>query len=147
LTVIGDTTGAGNCFIDNGLYDLYNAGTGEIFARNNFWNQPDSIGIAARVYDFSDNANRGAVLFTPFLVDCPYDLAPVNDLQIVVIDETVHLSWSAIPDADYYRIYSTSDLNDTFILLDESATSNYSFGLPVPSGIHFYQVTAVQNSQ
>ena len=73
---LGDLTNADTS--DNGLnhiygnvqgtnvYDLYNNCTNTIVAQNNDWDVYDSLTIAQHIFDKSDDAAHGAVVFTPF---------------------------------------------------------------------------------
>jgi len=60
-----------NVFVNNGnndtLYDLYNNGTGTVYAQGNTWNvaTQDSVSIETVVYHKADNEELGLVIFMP----------------------------------------------------------------------------------
>jgi len=60
-----------NVFVNNGnngvLYDLYNNGTGTVYAQGNVWNVTvqDSVHIEEVVYHQADNESLGLVIFMP----------------------------------------------------------------------------------
>lgn len=68
VPVIGDTAGIGNDIFNNNLYNIYNQSTNNVFARYNFFNTSDSLTIAQKIYDKSENTSYGTVHFHPYTV-------------------------------------------------------------------------------
>jgi parallel beta-helix repeat protein len=54
-----------NTFIGNLSFDILNASSKEVDARNNFWGTQDFEAVKARVYDGRSNINSGSVLLSP----------------------------------------------------------------------------------
>lgn len=66
VPVLGDTSGMGNDIFNNQQFNIYNASTSNVFARFNFFNTTDSLTIAQRIYDKSENTSYGTVFFHPY---------------------------------------------------------------------------------
>ncbi len=47
-------------------YAFYNDGTATIYAKSNYWGTTDRNTIQRTIYDFSDNPQKGRVIFEPF---------------------------------------------------------------------------------
>ena len=64
--IVGNTLQYSNDIYGNGQYDVYVEGNQNINARYNYWGTTNLATIAARIFDKTDNASLGEVLFKPF---------------------------------------------------------------------------------
>tara|TARA_R110002020_G_scaffold303939_5_gene519695 strand:+ start:39040 stop:42498 length:3459 start_codon:yes stop_codon:yes gene_type:complete len=100
---------ADNNFISNSLYNVKNNTTSPLKLENNYWGTNDESEIKDLLYDASDNVNKGAIDYTPFLdnynTDAPISL-PSNFTKTIT-DSGVELNWSANKESDVagYRLY------------------------------------------
>jgi hypothetical protein len=60
-----------NAFGTNGGYNLYNAGSEVVNARQNWWSGTDALVIKQKIYDFQRDKNSGAVQIFPWLNEKP----------------------------------------------------------------------------
>ena len=64
-TTIGDALEFSNDLFGNTNYDVYNASTGEVNARHNYWGTVVPTEIDVRIYDQNDNGSVGPVIYDP----------------------------------------------------------------------------------
>lgn len=97
LTTATTTDDGGNTLGGNGGYDVYNATSGTIRAQNNTWPSNDSAAIALRIFDRSDEATRGVVIFSPVhssLATTPSSVTPPHCLVASATGGgTVQVTW------------------------------------------------------
>jgi hypothetical protein len=125
---------------DGGNFQFWNNSTNEIEAAFNDWGVYDAQAIDQRIRD-DDEANVGAVLFTPFVIDegAPWIASITADDSL----GTVALTWTPVKQAIGYRVYSLDHGYENFEL-DESGVYNQASWLaPLPGSQRFYQVTAL----
>jgi hypothetical protein len=63
---IGNDTAFTNSIYYNTGYNIYNNTASNINAKYNYWGTRDSVSIASKIYDKSDNSAKGIVYFMPF---------------------------------------------------------------------------------
>ncbi|MBM4165887.1 MAG: choice-of-anchor D domain-containing protein, partial [Ignavibacteria bacterium] len=64
--LLGNTLQYSNDIYGNGQYEVYVEGTQNINARYNYWGTTNQDIIASRIFDKTDNASLGEVLFKPY---------------------------------------------------------------------------------
>ena len=55
-------------FINLKSFAIENTGTSKITAINNYWDTTSPAGVAAKIWDFNDDIQKGEVLYSPFLM-------------------------------------------------------------------------------
>lgn len=142
-----------NWFNNTATYTLQNAtaNTGSaLSALGNWWGTASEPAIQAAIFDFSDDGTRSAVTYAAALaaasVSAP--ISPPSNFQVVAINRTLSLSWSANPEADLagYKVhYSTTGYPYTSTVDVGNVTSFVLSGLP--TGPYFVTVTAYDTSR
>ncbi len=111
-------------------YALYNDGSADIYARNNYWDTNDSLQIEKLIYDKIDHSSKGRVYFYPFnsAADVLSPLVTVispNGGENWIIGSKQTITWSAIDNDGISKIYLflSRDAGVTFSKFD-SLSSN-----------------------
>ena len=146
--VFGGDADHWNDIHDNGIYDLYN-GNIDINAGYVYWGTTDASAIEASIFHEPDNSSLGLVNFWPYMdqthehqynqsLDTPQDVA------IVTLGGDATLSWSAVPGASFYRVYSSDDPYADFSqwTLRQDNISTTSWIDPLTQAGIFYRVVA-----
>ena len=87
-----------NTFVNNGnsgvLYDLFNNGTGTIWAQGNTWNvaTQDEASIEEVIYHQADDPSKGLVIFMP-----PHSDSGVNEVEASKADDAPYYNLMGIP--------------------------------------------------
>ncbi len=142
--VFGGDASQWNDVYDNGGYNLQ-AGTPDIQARYVYWGSVDPVAIEASIQHEPDNGALGLVTYWPWLNQShePQDLPAPENLQIVVASDTVTLSWTAVPGATSYRVYSATEAYGAYTEDLSGAFAGPNWSAPLSGDLRFYEVTAV----
>ncbi len=140
----GDDPAEWNDVYGNGVYNLQ-AGSADIFAPYVYWGTTDPGEIEASIWHWIDDNDYGLVGFEPFLDEghAPGGLPSPGDLSIEVWSDTVTLSWSAVPDATSYRVYSSTEPYDGYTEDLSGIFAGTTWSAPVGDAFRCYRVTAV----
>jgi len=66
----------------NTKFDLYNEGSSEVDASNNWWGTSDESEIVTKIFDYFQDAKKGIVNFKPFLKEPPITMSRSEILKI-----------------------------------------------------------------
>lgn len=66
----------------NSKFDLYNEGSSELDASNNWWGTTDESEIATKIFDYFQDAKKGIVNFKPFLKEPPITMSKSEILKV-----------------------------------------------------------------
>jgi hypothetical protein len=114
VAIVGAPEFHHNNLYRNPPYDVVVLSAVDINGSDNFWGTALSAEISARIRDRHDDAFRGELLFAPYLEDIsPIGVVPPPlNLQGVVTDSTIVLSWDPIPTTNVvvgYKVHYDSD--------------------------------------
>jgi hypothetical protein len=124
-----------NAIYNNGGFEVENRGRDAISAINNYWGTTSPASIAASIFDKNDDANKGEVIFTPFLASsdltptAPELLAPADGA--IVNTFTPLLSWLGVEGGPVYTVQIAQDNAFKNLLLQSYAAST---SYTVPTG-------------
>ncbi|MBU1879375.1 MAG: hypothetical protein KJ734_10535, partial [Chloroflexi bacterium] len=104
IAIVGSPQFHYNNLYGNSPYDVvvasyYYGAVADISSTNNYWGTTASVDILDHVYDWYDNANRGRLLFIPYLhgLDPQAPVPPPQHLQGVAGAGAVASTWDAVP--------------------------------------------------
>jgi hypothetical protein len=135
-----------NNFIHNTIYNLENRRSGPITATGNYWGTNDANQISARIYDYYDDIDLGAVNSSGYL-PTPSTAAPVSppmNVQATLSGSNVVVSWSANPESDTagYKVHYGSTSSYPYQnVVDVGNVINYALS-GLSSTVHYIAVTA-----
>jgi M6 family metalloprotease-like protein len=73
------------------------------------------------------------------------ELITPNNIEVQVVNNVASLNWPSVPNADYYEIYYSQDL-ENWALITSVTTSSYQHSLPpVNNHAYFYKIIAKKN--
>ncbi len=111
-------------------YALYNDGSADIYARNNYWDTNDSLQIEKLIYDKIDHSSKGRVYFYPYnsaadMLSPQVTVISPNGGENWIIGSKQTITWSAIDNDGISKIYFflSRDAGVTFSKFD-SLSSN-----------------------
>jgi hypothetical protein len=133
-----------------GKFALYNDGSNDIDATNNYWGTTDSANISAQVFDKMDDKNKGTVNYTPFLSAAdfiptvPALLAPTDGAEVNTT--TPLLQWTAASESLSYVLQIAKDSNFSQILIAEPKLVKPNYLVPdgqiVSNQTYYWRVKA-----
>jgi len=141
----GSSASEWNCIYDNNIYDFYNDSSNDVTAQYVYWGTTDPTLIAQHIYDQNDNSSKGLVTFEPYLTTdpCAGQNIPSNVQIPTMSGGQITLSWSAVPGAVSYKVYSSNSATSGFTE-DTSGTFNgTTWTAGVSGNKKFYYITAV----
>ncbi|MDZ7360373.1 MAG: T9SS type A sorting domain-containing protein, partial [candidate division KSB1 bacterium] len=110
-------------------YAFYNDGTATIYAKSNYWGTTDLNTIRRTIYDFSDNPQKGRVIFEPFTTVEDTEAPQVSVLfpnggETLLHGSTVTLRWNVRDNVGVSKIDVAISRNggQTFQLLASLST-------------------------
>ena len=91
-------------------YALYNDGTADIYARNNYWDTNDSLQIEKLIYDKIDHSGKGRVYFYPYnsaadMLSPQVAVISPNGGENWIIGSNQTITWSAVDNDGISKIY------------------------------------------
>ncbi|MDI6791459.1 MAG: FlgD immunoglobulin-like domain containing protein [bacterium] len=128
-------------FTDNAnKYAVYNDGTSNINAKHNYWGTDSSSQIAKDVYDYSDNANKGQVYYSPYnktddFISPTVTLLSLNGSEQLEIGFPYDITWAASDNVGVANIaiYYSSNEGSFYYSIDTSETNDGIFTWVVPN--------------
>ena len=107
-----------NIFSNTSTYELWNGGSSNLDAKNNWWGTTDDSTIQGKIYDWIDDTTKGLVDYSPFettlRTDCP--ISPPTGLTATAGSGQITLSWSANSESDTngYKVYWDTDSGHSY---------------------------------
>ncbi|MCH7762735.1 MAG: right-handed parallel beta-helix repeat-containing protein, partial [Candidatus Marinimicrobia bacterium] len=143
-----------NIFGNTSNYDIYNGTSNNVDATNNWWGTIDETAIQEQIYDWFDDASKGIVNYTPYLLsnDPNAPLMPPQNLTITPGNQQVTLSWNANIESDLhkYKIYrSMSSPAQTFldsVIASSPPDTFYLDTTVINNQTYYYRITAVDSA-
>lgn len=122
----GSSPGLNDIF-DNAMYAVYNSGTLDIYAQNNWWGTTDTVLINEYIYDKRDSAALGMVYYIP------YSTAPNIGVEETIVDNFDIMVYPN-PCAEYLHI--KYNVNDDVVLKMYDITGRVVDDIILNSGEH-----------
>jgi hypothetical protein len=121
-------------------YALYNDGSADIYARNNYWDTNDSLQIEKLIYDKIDHSSKGRVYFYPFnsaadMLSPQVTVISPNGGENWIIGSKQTITWSAIDNDGISKIYFflSRDAGVTFSKFDSLSSNPGVLNWTVPA--------------